>query len=123
MKLLSSIPLGFSLVCLPAFSSGLVDIRHDDTAGYVLYLDRTSIARQGSILKARFVFDFKSARTTDDEFKRSYKSVADYNLVNCEEETIASAGQDIYAGKKGIGKIVTAFRVKDADILFSGIVS
>jgi hypothetical protein len=121
MKRIAGIALCVSLACAPVLSSDLVNIRHDDAAGYVLYLDKSSVVKEGPNTRARFLLDFKSVRTTDDELKRPYRSIADYNYINCEDETIASAGQDIYEKAMGSGKIVNSFRVKEQDVFFSGL--
>lgn len=116
MERLLILALSVGLWCDPVFAEDWIALRQDNEAGLTLYLDRNSISRKGANIEARFLFNFKSLRTTDDEHKRSYRSIADYNVVNCKDETIASAGQDIYAEEMGQGKLVSSFRVKAKDI-------
>ena len=119
MKQIPTIALCVMFWCGPVFAADWVVLRHDNEAGFVLYLDKSSVVKKGVNIYALFLFNFQSIRTTDDEYKRPYRSIADYNYVNCKDETIASAGQDIFSKEMGNGKVVNSFRVKEKDLFFS----
>lgn len=119
MKQVLTIVLCMTFWCDLAFSTDWIALRHDDDASFVLYLDKSSMVKIGADTYALFLFNFRSTRTTDDEYKRPYRSIADYNYVNCKDETIASAGQDIFSEEMGKGKVVNSFRVKKKDLFFS----
>jgi hypothetical protein len=121
MKRIQIVALCVTCCSCPAFAADWTALRHDDEAGFVLYLDKSSVVKKGADTYALFLFNFQSTRTTDDEYKRPYRSIADYNYVNCTDETIASEGQDIFSEEMGNGKVVNSFRVKKNDLFFTDV--
>jgi hypothetical protein len=90
------------------------------TAEFTVYVDKSTIRRNGSVAKMWYMTDSLEADTNYSE--RKYKSTKVRRAFNCLEESSAAISFAQYSGSIGEGSVVTSGEVKESELQWNSVV-
>ena len=97
--------LFLTLLCLLSFAAHaewLLMTPSSDTEK--IYIDKSTIKRNGDIVKSWILFDYVKVQRSDDDFYQSSKT---YTEFNCAEEMLRITYDISYAQHNGEGRVVS----------------
>ena len=110
-----------TLTTVRAFAVDWQPIATSGDKDYVLFIDRQTLQRTGSSVKAWFLLDFAETLTTSGG-RMAFRSMAELNYLNCDDRSKASVQQRMYADNMGRGKVVYEHSVTDAALMYTEII-
>jgi hypothetical protein len=84
------------------------------------YHDKSSIRRNGSVVKMWTMTNYGSVQTSAGGYR--HKSAKDFLIFNCRDETIEIISSSIYSGSMGTGSVVWSGTRQESDRVFRPIV-
>ena len=96
------------LITLLVLSSGPVYaewvlVSGDDTAGLAVYVDSSTVRRNGNLAKMWQLYDYKTVQTVAGD---SFLSIKRFNEYDCTEERTRMLGYTWFSGNMGNGNVV-----------------
>jgi hypothetical protein len=107
--------LALALAAAPAAAYDWVEISSDYESTF--YFDRASLKRDGDIVEALLLWDFRETQLTRRPIK-PYLSAARLTRFDCAKGGRANVETTLYRGNMATGEVTDVYRTPDADLRY-----